>query len=527
MIVVAHSQGGAIAHEAMQQGAAPNLFISVGSGLEKLEFLGLVRSRRRGLVAGAVAAPAFALGTAGLLAGLTGWIEQDTGWWVVPGLLAVAGYLAGFRLKDVVKRYRIELEETLAASRLAKPGSVERWCDVFSTLDMVPMGRSSLLPNASHIERVELRNECSFVTDHVTYFDSCCGFAAWCWVAMSTQSKLALFDAGERAALQKLGLWHARRAFGIGFGGGLVPLAVVFCTLVFTESMALMGQAIFDALSAADMDWTRRALEWLMTALAGGVGLLPGFENEPADLLRRSRVLLTAAISLLALALWALLTRMLWRNDGRARWRAVCRGTSVLVGPHAVWFGLPMVLFWCIFAMLPLLAVMIVSFSPEALTLGGLGRAMARVVALMLIVIGLFCGFAPLVVDRVEFEEEFLKRGGHFGWPLATAFGMGFYSWLGALMWSDGTGAVIDPRVFSVTLILCAIGWLVAVSIRYPIARWQLALSWAFTGLLAFGTVWLFGRDVRLLQLLPGCVVVLAIAGVLRGVAVRRGTARP
>ncbi len=141
-----------------------------------------------------------------------------------------------------------------------------------------------------------------------------------------------------------------------------------------------MGQMIFEALSSADMPRTGLADDG---AGARGIGTLPGFENEPADLLRRSRVLLAAAISLLALALWALLTRVLWRNDGRARWRAACRGTSLLVGPHAVWLCVPMVLFWCLFAMLPLLGVMIISFSPEAFTLGGLGRAMARVAALL------------------------------------------------------------------------------------------------------------------------------------------------
>jgi hypothetical protein len=40
-VVIAHSQGGAIAHEALQQGAPNNLamFVTVGSGLEKLHFL--------------------------------------------------------------------------------------------------------------------------------------------------------------------------------------------------------------------------------------------------------------------------------------------------------------------------------------------------------------------------------------------------------------------------------------------------------------------------------------------------------
>lgn len=464
VVVVAHSQGGALAHDALQSGAPVEAFISVGSGLEKLEFLRLVRERRSGLVAASLAAPALALGLAGLLSGWLDWVERGTGWWVGPAVLLALAWVAIVYLVRCLGPYRGALRQELEQSALLHASWGGRWSDVYATLDLVPMGRASMLPARPQLQRVELRNECSLISDHVRYFDSRNGFAAWLWGELARFSSLRLLVGTEAEQLKTAGRWHARRAFGLGFGGGLLPLTLVFGALLFTDLLSQMGAALLQALAASDLGWTRRALQGLVSGLARLIGALPGFDNTPAALERRGQVLVAIGAAGAGLALWSLAIVQWWRIDSRGRWRALCRRESTLLGSAAVWFGTAMALFWCLAAMLPLLALLVVARSPELLSFGAIGRAMASIAGallLMMVVVGLA---AMAFMGDTELEDGMLHRRLRWLWPLVASAGAGLWALLASEAWRIGSGERFTLALWLALAGTAAVLWASAVS---------------------------------------------------------------
>ena len=507
VVVVAHSQGGAIAHDALAQSEPVALFITVGSGLEKLEFLRLVRDRRAGLRAAAFAAPCLVAGVVPLLAGWLDWVPTGTLWGLAPALMLVLACALAWRLVQVMNVYRVELAELLAKSPVARGDKAATWLDAYATMDLVPMGRASQLPRDGVVTSVELRNECSLVSDHVSYFEQRCGFAAWCWGAMAGVSSLPLIKLSQRGALQSIGLWHARRAFALSFGGWLAPLSILLGIVVFPTAMADIGQAIFDALKAADMTWTHRALEWLMQGLARIVGWVTGLGNDKEAIAWRGRALTAAVLAAAAVALWRLAVVAAWRNDCRARWRALCHDRSILTGPQALWFGLPMLLLWCLLAMLPVLAVLGASQSPESLTLASLGRATATLLAATFLAFGLMGGWVTPWLPSQDLEREQLGSTPHLMWPLLCVFAMVVWGALGIWLWTLASGGGVAPGLVAVAAIGCVVSWFIVLGRTGPVPAWV----WALLVLLPAAAV----AAARLSQLLTSLDVVASVYAVL------------
>jgi heme/copper-type cytochrome/quinol oxidase subunit 2 len=470
VVVIAHSQGGAIAHAALVNSEAVALFITVGSGLEKLEFLRLVRDRRSGLFAAAFAAPCLAVGSLALLAGWLQWVPTSAMWAVTPLLILAFGAALAYQLVVVMKGYREALAEVLAASPVASGAKTACWYDVYATMDLVPMGRASQLPRHAVVVPVELRNECSLVSDHVSYFAQRCGFAAWCWGRLAGVSSLPLFNKPQLGALQQLGLWHARRAFVLSFGTWLAPLSIALSMLVFPNAMAELGGAIFAALKSAELNWPHRMLHWLMLSLARAIGWLLGLSTDAASLEWRGRALMAATLAAVAVGLWWLAVVGLWRHDSRARWRAMCKGVSTLVGAEAMWLGLPMLLLWCLAAMLPVLTVLWAAQSPDALSLGSLGRATATLVASMFLLFGLVGGWVLPWLPTQDVEQAQLGRVNHPLWPLACALAMAFWGAAGVWLWGLATGLVAVAALGSV------VSWLVVLHRGGRVPAWVWAL---------------------------------------------------
>ena len=96
LIVVAHSQGGAIAHEALRRMRTNQVvsYISIGSGLEKLQFLRHVRDKRGGLGAAALLAPMMVLFVTVALGGVFGGLEGR--WLVGLGFLFALALIGAF-----------------------------------------------------------------------------------------------------------------------------------------------------------------------------------------------------------------------------------------------------------------------------------------------------------------------------------------------------------------------------------------------------------------------------------------------
>ena len=235
MVVIAHSQGAAIAHEVLRQSAPDNLsmFITVGSGLEKLHFLREVVISRRGLIVAWLIFPLAAAGGAMALSAISSTAERwEIGLGVTP--LFVALVLAS-ALIDLLKSYKEQLSKAVSALELPRLGH-EQWIDIYASDDVVPMNRGSLLDKAHFLVRRKVYTERSYVRDHVAYFTNVNDCVPRLWEALAGLSRLRLFNPGDKGRLRRFARVHKAYAHIISFSRLALFIAVFFSGYVLRNS---------------------------------------------------------------------------------------------------------------------------------------------------------------------------------------------------------------------------------------------------------------------------------------------------
>jgi hypothetical protein len=184
VIVLAHSQGAAVAHDALRQAAPKNVkaLLTFGSGLEKLTQI--QAAQRTGAAGGmAVAAPLLA----GLLALLTpaathfrddvaqGVLDWRGLFWM--GLILIATFAVGAfaALYGTMRNYWVAHAHQENEKLFGPLGAlIERkhWVDVFSTCDVVPNGALYRPESSPGPYSVEIVNRRALLDDHTTYWDN-------------------------------------------------------------------------------------------------------------------------------------------------------------------------------------------------------------------------------------------------------------------------------------------------------------------------------------------------------------------
>ena len=173
LAIVAHSQGAAVTHVALRQGLPANLdernclFITLGSGLRKLEELAKIRDERESL--GYATLGGLLLMLAG--AWLRGWLpfpapsqEWINPWWPM-------GIGAFLWLGDVVRTLEgIELPEG-RFEPLRRFGKAIPWLDFYAIADPVPNG-SLLNSKPAFIRSQDVHNRNSNFVDHTRYWEN-------------------------------------------------------------------------------------------------------------------------------------------------------------------------------------------------------------------------------------------------------------------------------------------------------------------------------------------------------------------
>ncbi len=169
--IVAHSQGGAVAHQALRGDVPGNLklLFTFGSGLRKLEELSvLMRSGseiRRSANITSVATFFFAaLSVLILLA----WLEpsDDSNYWGVVILLLVSFAFVIAGLLDYLKGIKLpRLERWLAWLKERQFG----WVDCYASADPVPNG---LVSRSAAAESKQIHNHQSILRDHNSYWEN-------------------------------------------------------------------------------------------------------------------------------------------------------------------------------------------------------------------------------------------------------------------------------------------------------------------------------------------------------------------
>ena len=483
VVVVAHSQGGAIAHDALKASSLDKVLglITVGSGLEKLEFLRMVREQRKGLMPALLSGPLLMSAAAIWFAHFMGWASAGADWWVGPasifGLLGLVSLLA---LLSVLEEYRKDMSTRLDKCELKHEAQTLPWWDVRATMDLVPMGSGSLLAGKPFVMPVVLTNECSLVFDHISYFETRSGFAVWCWGTLARVAGLGRFSREEEAALVRMALWHRRRAWAMALGVSLSPAAVAVAVLLLTASMADFGGTLLDSLKASGPGWVADAASWSARQIARLIGLLPSLDNSDDAIQQRAQVVVAAVAALGAITLWWTIMVSCWRAANRQLWRRACAGQSQLTGRHHNWYGGPALVAWCAGAMAPLLVVALASWSPQALGPESIGRAAAILLAFFFASAGLAMGCGIAWIEENDAQRDAFGRWGGLAWPLLSMFSGTLIAASAYTLLENIALAPDGMLTWAAYSAVVALNWLLAVTLRlHSRTGWAwLAAAW-------------------------------------------------
>ena len=448
LVVIAHSQGAAIAHSAIQASPFPKIrgYISVGSGLEKLELLRLVRKDRVGVW------PAQLLGLAVLvlvlvaLQPLVHW-SPDPGWaWLGAAVLMlfIIIFAATFTI-EAMKHYEERLESRLSDFRLQTSAGQIDWCDVYAGMDLVPMGKNSQLAQRDFVEQIRVTNEASFVGDHVRYFETPGDFAPRCWALLSSFSSVVRFTANDEAQLERARRWHRARAIGLVSGQWLNPLTALVSALLAAGAVLALGESLMTLLNEAKLSWPHSLVEWTSRRLADGLRwLLPIQMEKPGDL---PTLIVGALTVLLGLVGWWLLVLSMWRASNQHLAREVARGNQFQrPGLRSNFRGSTGVALWTLTAMLPLLSVVLAHYTLQEITIGGVFRAAATLTSGLFWTVGaLFSLGTPLyTLERIKPGER-PDPDTSLGLLGFSLFGGPFYCAIGYGLWVAGQGPALGP----------------------------------------------------------------------------------
>lgn len=301
LVVIAHSQGTAIAHEALSASRPSSLrrFITLGSGLIKLEELRLLTDRIPAVftIVG-FAIPLLMLALLYAPFPPPGLSEDniDFGRYImifIPAFLLLSPSIAATKIcwgqyKDRVEKLALDLE-----------GDDFKWIDYYSTADPVPNGSLTgfdALDKRTNSTRVY--NLMSIVRDHSAYWDNQDEFISKVVRDIDDAAKTRLFSKTARSYLAQAANARPRRVRTlflvrlIAFLSVIVGCIGLFCTLINDQTI----KHVKEMLESIPQPWHQ---------LTMGMG----------ELVDRDSLTGFAIVSFVVfVGMWHLLTKRLWKT---------------------------------------------------------------------------------------------------------------------------------------------------------------------------------------------------------------------
>jgi hypothetical protein len=408
--VIAHSQGCAIAYEALRGAATDQikLFATLGSGLEKLHFLQDVRFRRRLTVSSAIVSPMAAIAAGCLLDGILS-SEKTV---LIAGIsLAIVALITYISVFMGLEQYQKELTASIERPADLPPGG---WLDLYATHDTVPAGSNSILEGGV-ADRIDVFNERSYFTDHTTYFRNRIEVLTALWFALSHMSALPLFNSKDLVVLYRQRAAHRRLTRVLSFLRPLYLIAFIVLIAFRHDEIVSLGASVRNATAATPIADLLAPMGWLGRAVARwSAALLPSSQaalstRDVSDMLVGS---LTFGVSLI---LWWMVIKLLWNGFCVSQWRAACRRTVQPDTIRRVSEIFKLVTF-AFLGSLPCFWVLAAASRREAFTLEVLGETLLFVVAWIVLFFGLSMAAACPWVIGWEIEEATRK-----GTPLSRS----------------------------------------------------------------------------------------------------------
>jgi hypothetical protein len=478
LIVVAHSQGGAIAHQALSRMNSAQIaaFISVGSGLEKLEFLRHVRYRRAGLAAASLLAPLLVIGAATF--GLGFFLGPELRWVIGLGVLVLLGAAVAYSVLAVALRnYQRELRQRMAELDLRPALGQAEWHDLHATQDVVPMGDGSLLNGQAFVERHAVRNQRSFLNDHIVYFDNRMGFLPLLWHLMAPHSGLPLLGPADRPRIARAIALHRRRSLVLLLAGLASLAALVPGLIVLRHSLVELGASVLARLDdiglaalAKPLHLLGRFVVWV--AAVSGLDLAALHADQVGD------VLLGGLTLCAALLVWWAFFKAAWLAGSEADWRHACRAPERLDAIGWRPWDIAGFVLWLAFGLVPLTVACLLVFAPETLTLAVLGRAVTGVmVTLGITVAAVYAIGSPWLIELlVPGEGDTLVL--RVLLPLLTLLIVLPTLALAQWFWPAAWGALVIDALVATTWAGMALSWAVWLLLRGRAAYGRPGVGW-------------------------------------------------
>ena len=174
LIIVAHSQGAAVAYQTLKKfnKRKVNLLVTVGSGLKKLQILEPQNTAKKSLIL-LSSLPAL-LGAVFVTLSILYWMEiipiswaGSLGWWVLPYSIVFGTFLLFISMLMLSRHRQSDEDISTFASDLKRCGG--HWIDFYAKWDPVPNGPILLNDEERLIESHEITNSNSFFADHTGY----------------------------------------------------------------------------------------------------------------------------------------------------------------------------------------------------------------------------------------------------------------------------------------------------------------------------------------------------------------------
>lgn len=488
VVVMAHSQGGAIAHDVLRQNAPSNLgmFITVGSGLEKLHFLREVLIDKKGLI------PASSLFPLLVCAAVIGASTSENWARALAWIFVLGAFVSCTLLLVFLDACKKQLTEAVPKLELRGLGE-KRWVDIYASDDVVPMDRGSLLASAHFLERRKVFNERSYVRDHVAYFSNVNDCLPIIWENLAKLSRLVVFNPGDAARLGNFAWMHRWYAHVISFSRLALFIAVFIAGYVLRNSLMGFGRSVLAALDGTIVgDWLK-PVRGFAGILASVIKRLFKADSVTPEVL--AEALFGALILIAVIALWWAIFRGFWVSRCQARWRKACEGKDVLQGNKARFFFVVACLICLCFGCLPLIVSIILAVRPDYFTVARLGNVFAMALTGVAILFALFLTVAAPAVAQAAWQDNkqpWLTRifSAIFPvWPIWGAFALVQWLWpaldpsLLSLMLALFTLALaLAWQVFGVIKVRADSGfpWVMAIA-AIPVVGTGLASAWRFT----------------------------------------------
>lgn len=454
--VVAHSQGGAIAHEAVRAScpASVELFVSVGSGLEKLAFLKLVRQRGEGLRAASLVVPLTVAGVAGVASGavLDARALTGVGWVLLFSALCAAGALLG-----TFRNYRRAVTKDLPHWQL--PSGVT-WVDIHASHDLVPMGRGSIFEGAAFTSRLSTVNTRSILADHTAYFANKGHFQPLLWQALARMLPGLDLDPAIRSRWDLYQRVHGWNTLALELGQVAVVAAGLLLLTLHRSLVEHWGRVVDTATGSRTL-WGLDAVTGAVQRLVGLVGAQP-----PSDDVVRS-TMLGSLMVVAALALWMTIVRARWTSGCARRWQSLCRTGGAFQPPDRLfrWIGPA----WTFaLAALPLGVTALYSVQPQLFSPDSVGAVVRVLLAtLLLLFAALVVALSP-VMTSAFWEEDHASIGQTLASVVALAVLLPLAAfWLWPPLWPHWM------VVATTAVALCHVTWS-----AYAWRHWRRRVPW-------------------------------------------------